>query len=105
MDKFRCLNIVLVVALMVSGCSIFPQSRFDEAHQSLPEIRAYALKNLKDLTPEEREIIETREPKMSQANYVIYYFSWQDLRGKKFATVEASPPPCIPQSAHRSGAR
>ena len=87
------------------GCSLFPRSRFDEARQSIPEIRAYTLDNLPDLTPQERETVQTGEPKMGQANFVTYYFWWQTSEGKTFATVVASPPPCKPFSVSRPDRR
>jgi len=95
----------VAAALVAGGCAAFPQSKFEEAHQSLPEIRAYALQQLPDLTAEERDIIQTHDPKLGQANFVIYYFWWQNSEGKTFATVEASPPPCKPYSARQSNSR
>lgn len=90
---------LLTIASQAWGCGLFPRSRFDEARESLPAIRAYALQHLPGLTDEERQIINTRAPKMAQANYVEYYFRWEDAAGERIAEVAASPPPCVPHGA------
>lgn len=101
----RFLSLLVVAMAIVSGCDTVPRSKFHEAHQSLPAVRAYALQQLPDLTDREREIIRTQDPTMGQANFVVYYFWWKDSEGKTFVTVEASPPPCKPYVARRSDGR
>ena len=103
----RCITTLLmafaVVLIATTGCGITPRSKFDEARRAVPEMREYALRNLPDLTPAERERVGSREPAMGQANYVAYYFCWKDEKGKTLVTVEATPPPCRAVRAYRNG--
>src|SRR3954471_16930583 len=94
----------LIVALIATtGCGVMPRSKFDEARRAVPEMREYALRNLPDLTPAERERVESREPATGQANYVAYYFWWKDDDGRKGVTVEATAPRCGARRAARNG--
>jgi len=98
--KWPLLAVALVAA---TGCGLTPRSKFDEARRAVPEMREYALRSLPDLTPAERELVESREPAMGQANYVAYYFWWKDDQRKTLVTVQATPPPCRPMRAYRNG--
>jgi hypothetical protein len=98
-------SLLAVVLTATTGCGVTPRSKFDEARRSVPEIREYALQNLPDLTPAERELVQNREPVMGQANYVAYYFWWKDERGRTVVTVDATAPPCRPTRAYRNAGR
>jgi hypothetical protein len=102
--KTRAKRWFLIVALIATtGCGATPRSKLDEARRAVPAMREYALRNLADLTPAERERVESREPAMGQANYVAYYFWWKDDDGRKVVTVDATPPPCRAVRAYRNG--
>jgi hypothetical protein len=92
---------LLATCIALGGCGIMPRHRLREAAQFVPQMRAFALERLPDLTPQEREAIESREPVVGDANYVIYYFTWSDPSGRPVVTVEASAPPCRPHSVRR----
>lgn len=96
------LVILAAVCTAIAGCAFFPRHRLDEAARSVPQMRAFALEHVPDLTPEERDALSFREPKIGLANYVVYYFWWSDAAGRPLIMVEASPPPCEPRSARRS---
>jgi hypothetical protein len=84
-----------VLCTTLSGCSFFPGIK--EAAVCVPGVRAYALQNSTNLTPEAREIIEKQDPAIAHANYVVFYFSWRDATNRHIATVETSAPPqCEP---------
>jgi hypothetical protein len=81
---------------------VFPKHRLKEAAQYVPRMRAFALEHVPDLSPDEHEAINSREPEIGHANYVVYYFWWSDAAGRPLVTVEASPPPCEPRIVRRS---
>ncbi len=50
------------------------------------------LNNIQDLSKEDRDFIYRTEPVIGHANYVIYYYWWQDEDGQTRFCVEAAPP-------------
>lgn len=98
----RSAMLLVVVWAVASGCSAVPRHRLDETAQAVPQMRAFALKYLPGLTPDERQMVNSREPTVGHANYVVYYFWWYDAAGRPLVTVEATPPPCEPLGVRRS---
>ena len=85
-------HILLLVTVLVSGCGLLPRYEYEEAKALVPSIREYALNNIQDLSKEDRDFINQTEPVIGHANYVIYYYRWQDKDGQTRFCVEASTP-------------
>lgn len=88
----RISHLSLIAFVFVSGCGLLPRYEYEEAKVLVPSIREYALNNIQDLSKEDRDFIYQTEPVIRHANYVIYYYRWQDKDGQTRFCVEAAPP-------------
>lgn len=92
--KINRMVIVFVVLAVFGmlGCGLMPQFEHEQAKTKIPTMREYALKQITDLTEQERTLIMETEPVIGHANYFIYYYWWKDGAGNTVLWVESLPP-------------
>ena len=86
-NTFSCLGICFIC-----GCGLVPHFAYKEAKSLVPSVRGYALDNLQYLSEEDRNLIIQTEPVIGHANYMIYYYWWNNKDGKTLFCVESSAP-------------
>jgi len=86
--RFTLVGVLLCAIL--SGCA-HDRQFFDDCRPAVPKIRDYAIQDLPNLSPEDRQRITDTEPRLAQANYVEVHFTWTNI-----CEVLSGAPPCQP---------